>query len=245
MRHLRFYVPLSLNVGDILQIPEDKARHLTQVLRLSLGAEFILFNGDGHEYTTRLTQLKKRRLTAEILASERIDRESTIQIHLLQGLSLGDRMDATIQKCVELGVDSISPLRTSRSNLKLNEKRLEKKHEHWLKIVQSACEQSGRNTLPQLQKTTQFESTVRHYATNTSALKLILHPPAETKINQLTTSPTKISLLVGSEGGFTDEELQLAQQCGFLPLSLGPRILRTETAGMAAIAGIQIKWGDI
>lgn len=245
MRHLRFYVPLSLNVGDILQIPEEKARHLTQVLRLSLGAEFVLFNGDGHEYATRLTEVKKRQLTAEILASERINKESTVQIHLLQGLSLGDRMDTTIQKCVELGVNSISPLRTSRSNLKLDEKRLEKKHEHWFKIVQSACEQSGRNTLPQLQKTTQFESAVRHYAANTSMLKLILDPLAKTKITQLTTSATKVSLLVGPEGGFTDEELQLAQQCDFLPLSLGPRILRTETAGMVAIAGIQIKWGDI
>ncbi len=245
MRHLRFYVPLSLQVGDILQIPEEKARHLTQVLRLSSGAEFILFNGDGYEYNTRLTELKKKRLTAEVLASKQIDRESTIHTHLLQGLSLGDKMDTTIQKCVELGINSISPLHTSRSNLKLNETRIEKKHAHWLKIIQSSCEQSGRNALPQLQKPIQFESAIRHYAASTSTLKLILHPHSKTKLTQLTASPKEVALLVGPEGGFTDEELQLAQQYDFLPLSLGPRILRTETAGMAAIAAIQIKWGDI
>jgi 16S rRNA (uracil1498-N3)-methyltransferase len=245
VRQLRFYVPIQFKVGNSYQIPETKARHMIQVLRLAVGAEFTLFNGDGNEYYASLIDVKKKSALVEILRIKSVDRESKLQIHLLQGLSKGERMDATIQKCVELGVNFIQPVSTKRSNLKLNESRMEKKQLHWQGIIESACEQSGRNIIPKLQFVNTFESVVGHYAPK-KVLKLILHPLAEKTISQLSNSAQEeIVLLVGPEGGFSDDELELAVHSGFIPLSLGVRILRTETAAMATIAGIQAKWGDI
>ena len=244
MRQLRFYVPLELQVGHCYLIPEEKARHMIQVLRLSVGAEFVLFNGDGCEYSSKLTEVKKKLVSVNVLASRVVDRESKLKVHLLQGLSKGERMDATIQKCVELGVSLIHPINTSRSNLRLNEDRQQKKYMHWLKVIQSACEQSGRNMLPQLQHVNDFSSVVCGYSSN-SGLKLILHPLADKKWSQFEGVPEEVVLLVGPEGGFGEDELELAMRCGFSSVSLGPRILRTETAAMTVMAGIQSTWGDI
>lgn len=244
MRHLRFYTPIKLQLGGSYQIPDDKARHIVQVLRLGVGDEFVLFNGDGKEYSAKLIEVTKKTARVSILSIETINRESNLQVHLIQGLSKSDRMDATIQKCVELGVNLIYPVNTSRSNLKINESRMAKKHAHWRGIVNAACEQSGRNVIPQLHRSNQFESVINEYATY-SGLKLILHPVKGKTLFELSESPQNIVLLVGPEGGFSDIEVQIAEQSGFQHLSLGPRVLRTETAAMAAIAGIQAKWGDL
>ncbi|HFE37198.1 MAG TPA: 16S rRNA (uracil(1498)-N(3))-methyltransferase [Gammaproteobacteria bacterium] len=244
MRQHRFYVPIELAVGVSCQIPVEKARHMIQVLRLPVGTKVILFNGDGCEYSALLTEVKKKAVIVNILSSKTENRESPLTIHLLQGLSKGERMDFVIQKCTELGVASICPVITARNTVKLNHTRLAKKHTHWQKIIHAACEQSGRNTLPELQQTTNFEAIVRTYATN-NVLKLILQPEAGMALRQIPQNPSTVVLLVGAEGGFAPEELALAAQHGFTSLSFGPRILRTETAGLAATAGVQAKWGDI
>ena len=244
MRQLRFYIPFKLQPGDSYQIPDDKARHIVQVLRLGVGDEFILFNGDGKEYSAKLTEATKKNARVTILAVETVNRESNLQVHLIQGLSKGDRMDATIQKCVELGVNLIYPISTCYSNVKINVSRMEKKHAHWGGVISSACEQSGRNVIPQLKASNQFESAVSEYTTY-SGKKFILHPAAGKNLSQLNEKPQNLVLLVGPEGGFSDEELQYAEKNGFQHLSLGPRVLRTETAAMAVMAGIQAKWGDI
>lgn len=244
MRQLRFYVPIELQPGESYQIPDDKARHILQVLRLTTGAEFVLFNGDGKEYSAKITETTKKTAQVVILSVDSISRESHLNIQLIQGLSKGDRMDATIQKCVELGVNLISPVNTSRSNLKINESRIEKKHVHWLGIIHAACEQSGRNVIPELKPVSQFKATVSEYEAYTG-LKLILHPAEGSTLYQLSDETQDVVLLVGPEGGFSDEELEYAQNLGFRHLSLGPRVLRTETAAMAVMAGLQAKWGDI
>ena len=239
----RFYVPSELQVGSNYQIPEDKARHIVQVLRLTIGAEFILFNGNGKEYLAKLIEAKKKSARVLITATEAVNRESNLSVDLIQGLSKGDRMDATIQKCVELGVSLIHPVSTARSNLRISENRKDKKYLHWQGVIISACEQSGRNVVPKLMEVGSLESVLRDYDKYTG-LKLILHPVATNTLFNMNESPQKLVLLVGPEGGFTDDELDMAESHGFKAVSLGPRILRTETAAMAVISGIQAKWGD-
>lgn len=243
MRVLRFYVPLTFTVGEHYTLPEDKVRHIVQVLRLSVGAEIVLFNGDGSEYLATLIEVSKKLARVTILTKSPTDRESPLMIHLLQGLSKGDRMDITIQKTVELGVSSIFPVGTARSNVKLTGERLAKKSAHWEKIIQSACEQSGRNILPELHSPSSLESALNQYASN-PVLKLILHPFANKRLRDIDIKLGEVVLLIGPEGGFSEAELLLAEESGFLPLSLGPRVLRTETAPMAVIAGLQSRWGD-
>ena len=243
MRTLRFYVPLKLAVGKDYTLPEDKVRHIVQVLRLSVGAEIVLFNGDGFEYSATLFEVTKKQSRVTILTKSKLNQESPLKIHLIQGLSKGDRMDITIQKTVELGVNSIFPINTARSNVKLSGERIVKKGDHWGKVIQSACEQSGRNVLPELHEPSHFELAVGQYA-STPMLKLILHPLANNRLSELSDEVGEVVLLVGPEGGFNEAELLLAEQSGFLGLSLGPRVLRTETAAMAMIAGLQAKWGD-
>lgn len=244
MRQLRFYIPFELQPGESYQIPDVKARHIVQVLRLAVGEEFILFNGDGKEYSAKLVEATKKNARVTILSVETVNRESNLQVHLIQGLSKGDRMDATIQKCVELGVNLIYPVSTCRSNVKINENRMEKKHAHWRGVITAACEQSGRNVIPELKMAKQFEEVVSEYAAS-PALKLILHPAAGKTLFQLKEIPENLVLLVGPEGGFSEKEVEFAEKSGFQHLSLGVRVLRTETAAMAVVAGIQAKWGDI
>lgn len=244
MRQLRFYIPFELQPGGNYEIPEDKARHIAQVLRLSAGAEITLFNGDGTEYCAQLIEVKKKSVAVSILSGAAVDRESRLHVELIQGLSKGDRMDITIQKCVELGVNRIYPVSSSRSNLKLNIDRMEKKHQHWKGVIHSACEQSGRNVIPHLEESNHLDVVLNEYKSH-SGLKLVLNPVAESALFQIVEEPQEVVLLVGPEGGFSDEELKLAQNCGFVCVSLGPRVLRTETAAMAAMAGIQARWGDL
>ena len=198
MRHLRFYIPFELQLGGNYQIPDDKARHILQVLRLSMGDDFVLFNGDGKEYSAKLIDVTKKTARVNIFAVDVVNRESNLQVHLIQGLSKGDRMDATIQKCVELGVNLIYPVNTCRSNLKINESRMEKKHTHWRGVINAACEQSGRNVIPQLQMASQFESVISEYA-KYPGLKLILHPVKGKTLFQLSEKPQNLVLLVGPE----------------------------------------------
>lgn len=243
MRVSRIYVdqPLAVDVEVIL--PDEAVRHLIQVLRLGPGASVVLFNGDGIEYFAHLQSVSKRNATALVESARQKNTESSLRIHLGQAISRGDRMDYAIQKAVELGVSRITPLETERTNLSLNAERSQKKHEHWWGVIQSACEQSGRNVLPLLEPVTSFD---RWCAEKTEReLGVVLAPGGEKGFGGLTESPVELRLIIGPEGGFSEPELALASRYGFVCVGLGPRILRTETATVAALAIVQSLWGDL
>jgi 16S rRNA (uracil1498-N3)-methyltransferase len=229
-------------VGVTITLPEDAARHLVQVLRMRLGDSFIAFNGQGGEFAATLSTVSKREAQAIIGEHDTVDRESALNITLAQCVSKGDRMDYTLQKAVELGVSAIVPLISSRTVVKLDAERWAKKIEHWQGVILSACEQSGRTRVPQITAPEDLDDWLRRNAND--SLKLVLAPGASKQLRQLDPGSHAITLLIGPEGGLSEAECALAAKYQFIPLALGPRILRTETAGVAALAAIQAQWGD-
>jgi 16S rRNA (uracil1498-N3)-methyltransferase len=238
----RFYTEQVLNPGDTLLLRETASHHLLRVLRLQPGEKVILFNGDGHECLAIVKAGEKRRARVCIQTCERPLRESPLHIELGQGIARGDRMDLVLQKSVELGVNSITPLWTRRSRVQLKDSRLDRKLQHWNGVIRSACEQSGRLRLTKLHKPVSLETWCSETPENT--LQLILDPLATSGPQQFQ-PPRNIRLLVGPESGLDENETSLAAQAGFRPVRLGPRILRTETAALAAITAVQLLWGDL
>lgn len=219
----------------------EPANHL-RVLRIRPGNPLILFDGNGGEYRAEL--LRQERREAEVALGEHLPREveSPLRVTLVQGVSKGDRMDWTIQKAVELGVTRIVPVFTARSVVQLAGDRLEKKTAHWRGVVQSACEQCGRNFLPSLEVPISLADAL---ATPLPGLRCLLDPAGARRPSELTPPGSGgMTLLVGPEGGLTDEEVAAAREDGYTPIILGPRVLRTETAGIAALAAFQTLWGD-
>jgi 16S rRNA (uracil1498-N3)-methyltransferase len=242
----RFYCdPLisdKLALGAQIKLPENAAIHSTRALRLEIGDAAILFNGDGHNYLAELIFIKKNEVIAKINDMIAVKNESPIKVILAQAISSGDRMDFTIQKAVELGVTEIQPIASQRSVVKLSSDRADKRREHWQNVVNSACEQSGRAFVPKVAKPMTLANWL---ATKPDAqTKVTLSPTANVSFKELTTPKGNICLLVGAEGGLTDDEISLAALEGFIPVRLGNRILRTETAPLAAIATMQTIWGD-
>lgn len=243
MRIPRIYHDGKLTVGATVQLSLAASHHLLKVLRAKPGSNIILFNGEAGEYTARLIDSPyPKQVCAQLENFLTTLTESPLQIHLFQAISRGEKMDFTIQKAVELGVNKITPLFTEFSNVKLNEERGEKKIRHWQQIIISACEQSGRTSVPTINPPINFHLAITECK---ETFKLILHPMVDQHLAELTSPPKVIALLVGAEGGFSEAEIKLAMQQGFIPLQLGPRILRTETAGLAALAILQSKWGDM
>jgi 16S rRNA (uracil1498-N3)-methyltransferase len=238
----RVFVNEPLSPGGQIILPADAARHLVQVLRMRLGEHFILFNGHGGEYEATLQAISKRETVATVGARRDVNRESPLHITLAQCVSKGDRMEYTLQKAVELGVTEIVPLLSSRTVVKLDAERWERKLEHWQGIVVSACEQSGRTRLPALRAVADISHWLRYSPTD--SIKLVLAPGAREGLRKLKSTVKPVTLLVGPEGGLSNIEIVQAETLGFSPLSLGPRVLRTETAGVAALAAIQALWGD-
>jgi 16S rRNA (uracil1498-N3)-methyltransferase len=242
MRTPRIYVNDSLRVGSQLSLPEAQSHYLGKVLRMEADRPLLAFNGDGGEYSARITQVGKRCVEIQILDVQQIHRESSLHTHLAIGISRGERMDWVLQKATELGVSKITPLFTERTEVRLQGERLVKKMEHWRQITISACEQCQRNVLPELagvQELDQFLSAA------TPGLKLVLHHRSEQSLKQLAT-PTAVTLLVGPEGGLSEPEIDRAtRQFHYSPLTLGPRVLRTETAPVAALTSVQLLWGDL
>lgn len=238
----RVYINQALSLGASIMLPEDAARHLVQVLRMRIGESFIAFNGQGGEYTATLSAVAKRDAQATISEYHAADRESPLSITLAQCVSKGDRMDFTLQKAVELGVSTIVPLMSLRTVVKLDAERWAKKIEHWQGVIISACEQSGRTRVPQLAAPQDLDDWLAD--SGSDHLKLVLAPGASKQLRQLDRGSRAVTLLVGPEGGLSDAECALAARHDFIPLALGPRILRTETAGVAALAAIQAQWGD-
>lgn len=242
MRIPRIYHPQPLvGLGEV-NLSEDAAGHVGRVLRMTTGQEVLLFDGSGAEFPATISSVSKKNVTVAL--QERVERsiESSLDLHLGQVISRGDKMEFTIQKAVELGVNTITPLISERCGVKLNAERFEKKLQQWQKIAIAACEQCGRNIVPTIRPLMQLE---QWCAEDYDGLKLNLHPRAKYSINTLPAPVTKVRLLIGPEGGLSDEEIQMTEQYQFEETLLGPRVLRTETAGLAAITALQVRFGDL
>ncbi|MFT2092365.1 16S rRNA (uracil(1498)-N(3))-methyltransferase [Paraglaciecola sp. 2405UD69-4] len=242
MRIIRIYYPNQLSVDSHVTLTDDATNHLSNVLRAKEGQAIVLFNGDGNEYSAHLIEVSKRKVVACVDSKLSLSIESPLDIHLAQGISRGDRMEWVIQKSVELGVKEITPIITERCGVKLNPQRWQKKHEQWLKVAIGACEQSGRNILPILNPPTLFADWV---TMSTNQLRLTLHPRAEQAFRHVSIPQAGVRLLIGPEGGFTDQEIYKTEQNGFQTVQLGPRVLRTETAAITSISALQAIHGDL
>ena len=238
----RIYTSANLTVGTDIDLDEGAARHLTSVLRMTVGQELILFNGQGGEYCAQLTQAKKGRASVSISAFIDSHRESPLHLHLAIGISRGERMDWIVQKATELGISAITPLFTSRCEVKLSGERLQKRLTHWQQVAISACEQSQRNTIPAINRALTLDDWLHCCQ---SDLKLVLHHRTEQRLAEMTYSSNNIALLIGPEGGLSDQDIERALKSKYQPLAIGPRVLRTETAPLAAISIIQSLWGDM
>ncbi|MCK9195084.1 MAG: 16S rRNA (uracil(1498)-N(3))-methyltransferase [Nevskia sp.] len=237
----RIYVPLPLSSNTELTLPEAAARHVAQVLRMRAGEALTLFNGGGGEYDAVIETAERRVVSVRVGELRQIDRESMLAVTLAQCVSKGERMDYTIQKAVELGVTTIIPLLSARSVVKLDGERWEKKLEHWRGIAVSACEQSGRTRIP----TVLVPQKLAHWLdAPDGSPRLVLAPTAAVSLTAVPAAAA-VSLLVGPEGGLSDEEIAAALRSGCTAITLGPRVLRTETAGVAALAVLQALWGDL
>ncbi len=242
MRTVRHYVDLPLVEGRSIALPEVAVAHLVRVLRLGPGDRVRLFNGDGHDYEAELESAGKRGAEARVLARIAVDSESPLSVTLAQGIARGEKMDLILQKATELGVVRIAPVVTERTEVKLDAERADKRGAHWRGVLASACEQSGRTRLPELLAP---RALADFLASESSALKLVLDPTASTTLAQIQPAAgASICLLVGPEGGLSERDLAAARAAGFGGLRLGPRILRTETAALAAIAGLNALYGD-
>ncbi|WP_417883843.1 16S rRNA (uracil(1498)-N(3))-methyltransferase [Vibrio rumoiensis] len=242
MRIPRIYHPETIEQLGEIHLSEDAAGHVGRVLRMTQGQEVLLFDGFGAEFPAVISAVSKKNVTVEV--TERIERsvESPLNLHLGQVISRGDKMEFTIQKAVELGVNTITPLISERCGVKLNADRFEKKLQQWQKIAIAACEQCGRNIVPTVRPLMQLE---QWCAEDYDGLKLNLHPRAKYSINTLPAPVSKVRLLIGPEGGLSDEEIQMTEQYQFEETLLGPRVLRTETAGLSAITALQVRFGDL
>ncbi|HRP71531.1 MAG TPA: 16S rRNA (uracil(1498)-N(3))-methyltransferase [Luteimonas sp.] len=245
MRVIRAHVDLPLAVGARLALPEGAAAHLVRVLRLREGDDCVLFNGDGHDYAARIVAASKREVVVEIHGARAVDNESPLRIVLLQGIARGEKMDLILQKATELGVARIVPVDAERTEVRLEGARLEKRLAHWRNVVASACEQCGRARLPEV---TAPVAIAGAGAVGEASLKLTLDPAGPHGLSTLPapgdTDPAVI-IAIGPEGGWSPRDRVQLQAAGFEGLRLGPRILRTETAGLAAVAALQALFGDL
>lgn len=242
MRTIRIYHPENLAENTVTILSEQASNHLLRVLRLKPGDVLQVFNGEGGAYDAELIAAEKKRAVIKIQYFNDKERESPLTVHLGQGISRSEKMDYTIQKAVELGVTKITPLLTEFSTVKLSQDRAAKKLEHWQGIIRSACEQCGRNRVPEILPPQSLSSWLSQCD---EALKLILEPQAENHLRQVNEKPASVCLLIGAEGGLSAREVKLAKSHHFNPIQLGPRVLRTETATVAALAALQAAWGDL
>lgn len=243
MREPRVHTGQALECGRGLTLEPEASRHLLRVLRLGPGARIRLFNGDGREFAARLTGVEGATAVAEVQRQLHDEEAPALALNLYLGISKGERMDLAVQKAVELGVTSIQPLFTARSVVQLKGERLDRRHRHWHGIAISACEQSGRCRLPRLLDPANLASALM--LSSDADCRLLLHPgDGAASLDRIRPARSGVDLLIGPEGGLTPDEVELALSRGFLALRLGPRILRTETAPLAALAAIQAMWGD-
>lgn len=241
----RLYVPGALQPGRACALPSRQAHHATRVLRLKTGDAVTLFNGDGAEYAGIIGRVARDGVTVGVTGRAAVDREAPLAVTLAQAISSGERMDYTLQKAVELGAAAIQPLNSSRSVVRLDAERGERRLAHWRTVVEAACEQSGRNRVPAVAPVAALSDWLARPATaHGDALALLLSPRAAIPLRDVPRPAAGIVLLAGPEGGFAEEEERTARRAGYTAVRLGPRVLRTETAAVAALAAIQALWGD-
>lgn len=242
MRNPRIYTQALLQVGQTVMLDDNAAHHISRVLRMGPGQPLILFNGDGSNYPAELDEVGKKTVSARILAGEESGCEPRLKIMLGQVISKGDRMDYAVQKSTELGVDTIVPLTSERCDVKLKGDREDKRIRHWQQVAISAAEQCGRATVPKL---TALASLEEWFALCRDCdRKLVLHHRTAQPLDTMIKPVSGVALLIGPEGGLSAAEIEAAQQAGFQPAALGPRVLRTETAPVAALTVCQWLWGD-
>ncbi|MEX3954480.1 16S rRNA (uracil(1498)-N(3))-methyltransferase [Trinickia sp. EG282A] len=242
----RFFLDAAIHSGDVLTLPDDVARHV-QVLRLNPGDTLTLFNGQGGQYAARLAEVGRRSAVVEVGEFSAVDVEPPYEITLAQGVAGGDKMDWLTEKAVELGAARFVPLATARSVVRLTGERAARRQAHWQALVQSACEQCGRNRVPAVEAPNDFMRWLEGLpaATAEGELRLMLSPRAQLPFAALPSAAPSaaVTLLIGPEGGLSPEEEDAAAARGFTALSLGPRVLRTETAGIAVLAALAARWG--
>lgn len=236
----RIFTEQDLSPEVSVELDTQASIHLIKVLRMNTGDALRVFNGNGNEYNAVIDSAGKKQAVIRVIEISGTDPDTTLSLHLGQVISKGDRMDFTIQKATELGITDITPLWSERCDVKLKGERLEKKLEHWRKVAISACEQCGRNRIPVVHAPVSFSEWAEQ--TNASR-KFILHTRNQKPLSE-GNQPDSIALLVGPEGGFTDDEVDHCIRQDFTGLTLGPRILRTETAALAALSVFQFQWGD-
>ncbi|MEN8178195.1 MAG: 16S rRNA (uracil(1498)-N(3))-methyltransferase [Pseudomonadota bacterium] len=241
MRIPRVYTDQALASNCEVNLEISSSHHLSRVIRLRTGDSLKLFNGNGEEYSGTITGSTKKNISVDVEMLLRTEPVAPLAINLLIGISRGERMDYALQKAVELGVSNISPIFTTRCMVKLTGKRLQQRMQHWRNILINACEQSGRCRLPDLSVPCALSEALMKFPDGTS---LLLHHLSEQTLWELETPQGMLTILVGPEGGLSDEEREFAIHRGFIAVRLGPRIMRTETAPLAAIAAIQTLWGD-
>ncbi len=242
MRVVRHFVDAALAEGTVVALPEDAVAHLVRVLRLGLGDPVTLFNGDGFDYPAKICSLSRKAAEVQVLGQRGVDNESRLHLTLAQGIARGEKMDLIVQKATELGVIRIAPVITERTEVRLDSERAAKRLLHWRGVVVAACEQSGRARVPEVME----PQTLANFVGDTSpGLRFILDPLAEKGIADADIKPGQpVTLLIGPEGGLSERDRLVLRAAGYQGLRLGPRILRTETAGLAALAAINALYGD-
>lgn len=243
MRLSRVYCEGALEPGADVALPASAANHVARVLRLRAGAPVIAFDGSGRDYRCEVLAVEGSRVSVRVGEAAETRPESSLAVTLVQAVSRGERMDLTLQKATELGVHAIAPVFSARSVVRLDDRQAAAKLRHWQAVVVSACEQSGRSVLPRVHAPLDLD---RYLAESPrDGLRLVPSPAAGDALATLNEAPARVELLIGPEGGFEDGELRDAERAGFRPVRLGPRVLRTETAGIVALAVLQSMWGDL
>ena len=243
MRTIRIHVDQPIPLQQPFALPQQAGEHVARVLRLVVGDPLVLFNGDGLDYPAEITETGKRSVSVQVSASMPNPTESPLPLLLAQGVARGEKMDLIVQKATELGVARIVPLLTERSEVKLDPTRAEKRLAHWRAVLASASEQSGRSRLPEICLPLPLAQWLEGLGAD-AALRLALLPVGERRIGELAPPAAGALLVVGPEGGLGERDIAALQAHGFVGLTLGPRILRTETAGLAALAAMQAIHGD-
>lgn len=242
MRIPRIYHPFLLNAHSEITLSEDAANHVGRVLRMQPGQHIQLFDGSNQTFNASITAVDKKSVRVQLAEGELADNESPLNLHLGQVISRGEKMEFTIQKSIELGVNTITPLFSERCGVKLDGERLAKKLQQWQKIAIAACEQCGRNRVPEIREAMPLE---QWCSEQDDSLKLNLHPRASHSINTLPLPVERVRLLIGPEGGLSAEEIAMTTGYGFTDILLGPRVLRTETTALTAITALQVRFGDL
>lgn len=237
----RLFCETPLSAGAKVELSERASKHV-QALRLRVGDALTLFCGDGSEWDATLSSMFKRGMEAAVGVQKTIERESPLQVHLLQGICAGDRMDLIVQKATELGVTSIQPLVTTRSIVRLSSERQEKRETHWQNVAIAACEQCGRNRIPLIHPSLALNTYLG--GMSGSGFRILLSPEGAKRLRELNPPTTPVFMLIGPEGGLSGGEEDLVLKLGFVAVNVGPRVLRTETAPLAALAAMQAFWGD-